>query len=53
MGARIEVACRDAMHGEGGDVRVLVYVSISYVCSEYIISASVGLRVVSSAVAFP
>ena len=34
-------------------VRVLIYVSISFVRSDYVISASVGFRVVSSAVAFP
>ena len=36
-----------------GDVRVLIYVSISFVHSDYIISTGIGFRVASSAVAFP
>ena len=41
------------MHREGGDVRVLIYVSISFVCYDYVISTGIKFRVVSGAVAFP
>ena len=41
------------MHWERGDVSVLVYISFSFVHSDYVISASIGFRVASGVVASP
>ena len=38
--------------GRQGGVRVLVHVSISFVHSDYVISAGLGFRIVSSAAGF-